>query len=89
MRTIKVSVTPKFGKAKDFDYDEPENWAEAVEYSKKGETFEFKQYLTKRKSNFQDKQRKALDEKALQVIKKLTADQMAELAEKMGISLDD
>ena len=71
MKTIKVSVKAKVGKlekTKEFDYDEPETLEEAIEEDSK-ETL-FKTYLIKRKTNFQDKQRKDLVDKMTKAIQK-------------------
>jgi predicted ArsR family transcriptional regulator len=76
MRTIKVSVKAKVGKlekTKEFDYDEPSDFAEAIEMD--GEREAFKTFLNERKTNFQDKMRK----KMVDDITKKVMDKLKEL----------
>jgi hypothetical protein len=76
MRTIKVSVKAKVGKlekTKEFDYDEPEDFAEAIEMD--GEVKAFKTFLNERKTNFQDSMRK----KMVDDITKKVMDKLKEL----------
>ena len=80
MRTIKVSVKAKVGTlqtSKEFDYDEPSNFEDAIEMDT--EKVAFKTYLNERKTNFQDKMRK-------QMVKDLT-DKIAEKMAELGIEL--
>ena len=85
MREIKVSVKAKVGTiqmSKEFDYQEPETWQEAIEMATKAggdEAGEFKRYLNERKTNFQDSKRK----KMVDSLTKRIAEKMAE----MGITL--
>ena len=82
MRTIKVSVTAKVGSikvSKEFDYDEPISWEEAVDMADNDEAGEFKRYLNERKTNFQDvKRKKMVDELTKKIAAKL---------QEMGITL--
>ena len=71
MKTIKVSVKAKVGKLEktaSFDYDEPETLEEAIEADGKNDLF--KTYLIKRKTNFQDKQRRDMVDKMTKAIQK-------------------
>ena len=71
MKTIKVSVKAKVGKLEktaEFDYQEPETLEEAIESDGKDELF--KTYLIKRKTNFQDKNRKGMVDKMTKAIQK-------------------
>ena len=71
MKKMKVSITAKLGKFEkkvDKDYEEPENWQEAVKVD--GETEAFKLYTIERKTRFQDKERKKMVD---QMTKKLSA----------------
>lgn len=61
MRIIKVDVKAKVGnieKTQTFDYQEPEDFAEAIELD--GEKEAFKIFLNERKTRFQDKMRKEM-----------------------------
>ena len=63
MKKIKVSVKAKVGsieKTETYDYNEPDNLAEAIEVDTESKVF--KTYLNKRKTNFQDEKRKDLVE---------------------------
>ena len=89
MRTIKVKVTPKIGKIREYDYDEPQTWEEAIEMSERGLDYEFKSvYLTKRKSNFQDKKRTALDKKNLGLFRSMNKEELQAVADRLGVDLD-
>ena len=80
MNTIKVSVKAKVGTletTKEFDYKEPEDFAEAIEMD--GETKAFKTFLNERKTNFQDKMRK-------QMVKDLT-ERIAAKMKELGMEL--
>jgi hypothetical protein len=65
MRTIQVSVKAKLKgtdieNTQTFNYDEPDDFAEAIEMD--GEKEAFKTFLNERKTNFQDKMRKKMEE---------------------------
>uniref|UniRef100_A0A6M3KIE0 Uncharacterized protein n=1 Tax=viral metagenome TaxID=1070528 RepID=A0A6M3KIE0_9ZZZZ len=78
MKKMKVSITAKLGKLEKStskDYEEPENWQEAIKSD--GEAQAFKIFLIERKTRFQDKERKKLLD---QMTKKL-----AEIMEAQGI----
>ena len=82
MKSIKVQVKAKVGTivaTKEFDYNEPESWDEAIELADGDEAGEFKRYLNERKTNFQDGHRK-------QMVTDLTKRIAAKMAE-LGITL--
>lgn len=88
MRTIKVSVKAKIGALETssvFDYDEPDNWQEAIQASEDGEASEFKIYLIKRKTNFQDAKRSKMVKQLTSKLGALSKDKLIEL----GLNFDD
>jgi len=82
MKTYDIEVKAKIGALeipKTFSYDEPEDWASAIEMSDKGEASEFKVYLIKRKTNFMDKHRSEMVKNATKKLGALSIEKLREI----------